>query len=1058
MKDATGKDLATQIAEELGEDCSRQCLETGPDYYGLFEALVRNVGLKEKNDSSGIVEHSEMNKGEHSNDEAIRYLDYYCGSYMRVTEKDSRFNDLKKCIQSFDNDFIPTNWRRFGTDNRRISEERAEIFICCSAFVHGRSLKRHLAEFFSYCRHGEKIKLTCLENHQNTINTLITEELGPSTSKGKEPQVPSIQDHLSVTKEIEKIKKDNNFYPYGKYGMKSKDKSKIEIAFKQVEQLLTLAPGYVPLLTLKTYLLSILGRLDEAHDVSKNLYVTEYQNIEVSIAHGTILSILGEIEQSLKVFKNAQSFSYGLNNPILAYNAGFCLERLNRNEEAIVELCRAIELDSDLVRAYHALGAVYQKTRQYKKSEVILKKALRIAPDEVKLIEGLIDVLKQQGKHDEANVLIKTINHDELSEYKSSHLKAVAAFEENKFIESLEIMTEVIRKQEHDDFVTDKDRAKAFLDLAFLYDAQYVKDKNRERYSLAKHYYERAIEYDPEFSTALFKAAFFCLGDKEYEKCQEYLDKLEKTNNFDYIKAEKIEEVYIALAVLAKNHLPEIDHQILFKWCNEKYPESMEWSLGQIYIYLQDRKYKKAKDFINKLDLQQGRASENSKVSESARTIRLLRDALNSVDVRKIESEDYYTEEYLKVLEACTTEEVKATNREFWMQYLYMKCDCFFNMGLINKDVERLQAALLCYEALLKETLPHEDLDNWRMINIEIGDVYNALWVNSGDIAYLEKGIEYINRLLLDTEYESDRSSWLFFAKFLAPRYLELYLEKSNRELLDESLKHFEAVFRENEKLPGSVDMEYFFYLKAGDAYNELDNLEPDTKHLEKAEKFYRVAADTEDSDLLIDANISIAKTLQNIGLRTGDHETLLKALTMVEGFRDAVSKRRSPDEWAFNHSWTAEIKYQIGVFNHDLNQFLNSAKAYKEVFDLSRKGISREDHVFWKNGRGLSLLRYCENNNKYKLGLLNDAIKCFLSVLDILMPDEAPWEYANTQNSLGDAYLLLGRRKGSLKHIKMALETFREAFATFKKYSYAEHVPELSEKIHALTQELEVS
>ena len=203
MEKLTGQKLAAKIAEELGEECSRLSLERGSENYKLFDALIRNVGLAQKNDGSGFVEWSEANIEARSNKEEIHDLDYYCREYVlqsKIKEESKKFDQLLKSTGK--KGFSRESWRKIGSD-RTLSEDKAEVFICCSAHVHSHSLKHHLAEFFSYCIHREKIKLTCLEEHQDTINTLISGELGPQ----KLPSV--IQPHLTVPD----ARKDNpNYY------------------------------------------------------------------------------------------------------------------------------------------------------------------------------------------------------------------------------------------------------------------------------------------------------------------------------------------------------------------------------------------------------------------------------------------------------------------------------------------------------------------------------------------------------------------------------------------------------------------------------------------------------------------------------------------------------------------------------------------------------------------------------------------------------------------------------------------------------------------------------
>ncbi|MBT3011730.1 MAG: ATP-binding protein [Candidatus Thiodiazotropha sp. (ex Lucina pensylvanica)] len=181
MNNVTGKKLALWIAEELGKNCSRLSLETEPGYYQLFEAFIKNVSLQGgKAHSGGFVTQLDSD-GEDSHKGKKYSLDYYCRKHMGITPGAANYEIFDKCLTDFDEYLNYNLWRKFGADGRSFSEERAEIFICCSAHARDRSLKQHLAEFFKDCR-DRKLKLTCLENHQGAINKLIAEQFSPDKS------------------------------------------------------------------------------------------------------------------------------------------------------------------------------------------------------------------------------------------------------------------------------------------------------------------------------------------------------------------------------------------------------------------------------------------------------------------------------------------------------------------------------------------------------------------------------------------------------------------------------------------------------------------------------------------------------------------------------------------------------------------------------------------------------------------------------------------------------------------------------------------------------------
>ena len=223
MNNLTERDLAVSIADELGEDCSRLCLETEPvDYLGLFEALVNNTGLDGKKDINsasvgqlGLVE-DPKNEG--------YCIDYHLRKFMTITPEETNYDTFEKSLVGFKEKLEYNYWRRIGTDRRKFSEEEAEIFICCSASAHERSLKRHLAEFFKNCR-DRKLKLTCLVKYKLTINELIGEEFTPNNllrhtqqiinvsqphthRNNNEHSVPSISDDFPFKDTVEQLLKD----------------------------------------------------------------------------------------------------------------------------------------------------------------------------------------------------------------------------------------------------------------------------------------------------------------------------------------------------------------------------------------------------------------------------------------------------------------------------------------------------------------------------------------------------------------------------------------------------------------------------------------------------------------------------------------------------------------------------------------------------------------------------------------------------------------------------------------------------------------------------------
>ena len=167
--------LSQKIAKKFDRDVSRSSLEAMPGCPKLFDAFIYHVGLKDKTKDDikskkiGAVTNTRDKSKDHY------YLDYYFQKFSGLTTKQPNFSKLVSDILSFDKKLTHRNWRRIGAVGRDCSERTAEIFFCCSAAAHGRSLIAHLAEFFKNCQ-NTGLKLDCLESHKDTIDSLISQD------------------------------------------------------------------------------------------------------------------------------------------------------------------------------------------------------------------------------------------------------------------------------------------------------------------------------------------------------------------------------------------------------------------------------------------------------------------------------------------------------------------------------------------------------------------------------------------------------------------------------------------------------------------------------------------------------------------------------------------------------------------------------------------------------------------------------------------------------------------------------------------------------------------
>ena len=160
--------LANMLAKDLGENCTRLDIAKDPDYIDLFNNLIRHAGLA---DNPELAVPAITKKSEEMCD------DYYFRMFFRITKSDRKYEQLQSSLLEYDGQLVYDYWRKVGVE-RKFTEAQAEIFLCCSTFVHDdKTLKRHLAEFFQDCR-VKGTKLNTEKDFEDVVSRLIKEELG----------------------------------------------------------------------------------------------------------------------------------------------------------------------------------------------------------------------------------------------------------------------------------------------------------------------------------------------------------------------------------------------------------------------------------------------------------------------------------------------------------------------------------------------------------------------------------------------------------------------------------------------------------------------------------------------------------------------------------------------------------------------------------------------------------------------------------------------------------------------------------------------------------------
>jgi adenylate cyclase len=95
----------------------------------------------------------------------------------------------------------------------------------------------------------------------------------------------------------------------------------------------------------------------------------------------------------------------------------------NENDKAIAQINKTLELDSNFAEAHFAAGMTYGKIKEYKKSEIELKKAIELSNRRPVILAMLGNIYARQGKTDEAKKLLAELEAPPLN---SDKLYAVA--------------------------------------------------------------------------------------------------------------------------------------------------------------------------------------------------------------------------------------------------------------------------------------------------------------------------------------------------------------------------------------------------------------------------------------------------------------------------------------------------------------------------------------------------------------------------------------------------------------------------------------------------------
>jgi Flp pilus assembly protein TadD len=134
------------------------------------------------------------------------------------------------------------------------------------------------------------------------------------------------------------------------------------------------------------------GRVSEGVSILRLLHASTPDDPDVLYFLGSSLSDLGDLERAERALEIRPNF------PDALINLGVVLSRMNKTDEAIKTLKKALELNSENAFALRNLGACIAKLgRDVAAAQTHLEHAVRLAPADIQAWLGLARVYQSQG-------------------------------------------------------------------------------------------------------------------------------------------------------------------------------------------------------------------------------------------------------------------------------------------------------------------------------------------------------------------------------------------------------------------------------------------------------------------------------------------------------------------------------------------------------------------------------------------------------------------------------------------------------------------------------------
>lgn len=181
-----------------------------------------------------------------------------------------------------------------------------------------------------------------------------------------------------------------------------------------------------------------------------------------------------------------------------------------KDDELIVLLQSAIQLQPDNALAHNNLGNAYKETGKFNEAIRHYKLAIKIDPTHVGPYYNLSTIYSDMGNDDEAIILLnKAI---ELSPYfpQSYNKLGLIYLDRGQTDKTVELLSKALK--------LNPDNPEIYHNFGYVYVQIGERDKAREMY-------EKALEADPNYAQAYHDLAIIYIGDGKYRRAVEFCDR-----------------------------------------------------------------------------------------------------------------------------------------------------------------------------------------------------------------------------------------------------------------------------------------------------------------------------------------------------------------------------------------------------------------------------------------------------------------------------------------------------------------------------------------------------